>query len=100
MSESLVGIDFSDDMQCSSISAFFQLSLRITRLTSQRSAMVCRCVLKLPTCRLDDVHVDEIVAEVLRRLDRPKFDAPKYALDVDARAQVQHSMRGMHIYHA
>ena len=43
----------------------------------------------LPACRLDDVHVDAIVAEVLRRLDRPSFEAPTYAVDLESRVQVQ-----------
>ena len=68
------------------------------------AAMVCQRALKLqntsPTCRLDDVHVDAIVAEVLRRLDRPRFEAPKYAVDLDARAQVQHNICSMQSCHA
>jgi hypothetical protein len=42
------------------------------------------------TCRLDDAHVDAIVAEVLWRLDRIHFEAPTYAVDLDNRAQVRY----------
>ena len=51
-------------------------------------------------CRLDDAHIDAIVAEVLQRLDRPVFEAPKYAVDLDSRAQVQYSISSMHAHHA
>lgn len=43
----------------------------------------------VPDRRLDHVHVDAIVAEVLRRLDRPRFEARTYAVDLEARIQVQ-----------
>jgi hypothetical protein len=59
--------------------------------------------LLVPIRRLDDVHVDAIVAEVLRRLNRPRFEAPIYAVDLEARVQVHyiakhkiHKMRCCH----
>jgi hypothetical protein len=33
-------------------------------------------------------HVDAIVAEVLRRLDRPRFSAPTYVVDLAERTKV------------
>jgi hypothetical protein len=46
--------------------------------------------------RLDVAHVDAIVAEVLQRLDRPMFEAPIYAVDLDDRSQVQYSIHRRH----
>ena len=71
--------------------ACFALSLLIG---SSSDCVCCRAVLRtswVGMCmrRLDHVHVDAIVAEVLRRLDRPRFEAPTYAVDLKARVQVQ-----------
>lgn len=35
------------------------------------------------------MHVDAIVAEVLQRLNRPRFEKPMYAMDLETRVQVR-----------
>jgi hypothetical protein len=46
----------------------------------------------LTICRLDDAHIDAIVAAVLQRLNRPVFEAPTYAVDVEGQVQVQYKI--------